>query len=126
MVLCRIVLDLASDLCLTCTQRTVTFNSNDTSKSGLEICQYNHLQKLTDEQPRKFVALLGKNKTKTRKKIEYGFAKIRQILGNFHNDEAMDLRCRCPVPCVRKEITIRNETGRRYQKNTARFHVSLF
>ena len=84
------------------------------------------MQKLTDEQPRKFVALLGKNKTKARKKIEYGFAKIRQILGNFHNDEAMDLRCRCPVPCVRKEITIRNETGRRYQKNTARFHVSLF
>ena len=82
--------------------------------------------KLTDEQPRKFVALLGKKKTKARKKIEYGFAKIRQILGNFHNDEAMDLRCRCPVPCVRKEITIRNETGRRYQKNTARFHVSLF
>ena len=82
------------------------------------------MKKLTDEQPRKFVALLGKNST--RKKIEYGFAKIRQILGNFHNDEAMDLRCRCPVPCVRKEITIRNETGRRYQKNTARFHVSLF
>ena len=82
------------------------------------------MQKLTDEQPRKFVALLGKNST--RKKIEYGFAKIRQILGNFHNDEAMDLRCRCPVPCVRKEITIRNETGRRYQKNTARFHVSMF
>ena len=58
--------------------------------------------------------------------MEFGFTKIRQILGHFHNDEALPLRCNCSVPCFRKEITIRNETGRRYQKNTARFHVSIF
>ena len=94
-------------------------NPNDSNKSGnfqnsLEICNYNHLKNIT------------KNlEIKTKERVEFGFTKIRQILGHFHNDEALPLRCNCSLPCFRKEITIRNETGRRYQKNTARFHVSI-
>ena len=97
-----------------------TKNPNDSNESGnfqnsLEICNYNHLKNLT------------KNlEIKTKERVEFGFTKIRQVLGHFHNDEALPLRCNCSVPCFRKEITIRNETGRRYQKNTARFHVSVF
>ena len=97
-----------------------TKNPNDSNESGnfqnsLELCNYNHLKNLT------------KNlEIKTKERVEFGFTKIRQILGHFHNDEALPLRCNCSVPCFRKEITIRNETGRRYQKNTARFHVSIF
>ena len=94
-------------------------NGRGDFQNSLEICNYNHMKNLTKNK----INIL---KNKTEESVEFGFTKIRQILGHFHNDEALPLRCNCSVPCFRKEITIRNETGRRYQKNTARFHVSVF
>ena len=59
--------------------------------------------------------------------IEYGLYKIRTILGDFYHDESQ-MRCGCPVPCKRQEISLSRPTTKK--NNCSRqfvlFHVSCF
>merc|ERR1719468_255072 len=88
-----------------CLHARLYFLANETIKDNVSIC--------TSADLTNYTRILMRKKAEEKQFIrldrstdeEFGYAKIRQILGDFFTED-LTLRCGCPIPCRRKNLEL--------------------
>ena len=88
-----------------CLHARLYFLANETIKDNVPIC--------TSADLTNYTRILMRRKAKDKQFVrldrstdeEFGYAKIRQILGDFFTED-LTLRCGCPIPCRRKNLEL--------------------